>query len=98
MSSQPVSGVDHLVLEPTDPGWAGEFEAILDAYQKAGGRPHVLQVPRVASAVISANHVLAVNEIEGVTIEAEGNQGGVRARIRVAPGTNVKHPVHLSSA
>jgi Fe-S cluster assembly scaffold protein SufB len=49
----------------------------------------------VASAVISASEVLAVNEIEGVTIEAEGDQHGVRARIVVAPGTRVEHPVHL---
>jgi Fe-S cluster assembly scaffold protein SufB len=84
-----------LVLEQTDPAWASEFEAILDAYQQAGGRPDVLQVPRVASAVINGNHVLAVNEIEGVTVDAEGTEHGVRARIEVAPGTKVEHPVHL---
>jgi hypothetical protein len=49
----------------------------------------------VASAVISGNNVLAVNQIEGVIIEAEGIQHGVRARIQVAPGTRVEHPVHL---
>jgi Fe-S cluster assembly scaffold protein SufB len=95
MSSQAGSGRNHLVVERRDPRWAREFEAILDAYQKAGGRPDVLQVPRVASAVISANDVLAVNEIEGVTIEAEGHESGVRTRIKVAPGTRVEHPVHL---
>jgi hypothetical protein len=84
-----MSGVDQQVLERGDPAWAREFEAILDAYQKAGGRPDVLQVPRVASAVISGNHVLAVNEIEGVTVEADETPHGVRARIEVAPGTKV---------
>jgi Fe-S cluster assembly scaffold protein SufB len=95
MSSQAVSGVNHLVPERRDPGWAREFEAILDAYEEAGGRPDVLQVPRVASAVISANDVLAVNQIDGVTIEAEGRENGVRTRIEVAPGTKVEHPVLL---
>jgi Fe-S cluster assembly scaffold protein SufB len=83
------------IPEEKSPAWAREFEAMMDAYQSAGGRPDVLQAPRVASAVISANEVLAVNEIKGVTIEAEGYEHGVRARITVAPGTRVEHPVHL---
>ncbi|MGD2178167.1 MAG: hypothetical protein PVG71_10135, partial [Anaerolineae bacterium] len=74
MSSQAVSGLDPSVLEQRGPAWASEFEAMMDAYRKAGGRPDVLQVPRVASAVISGNNVLAVNQIEGVIIEAEGIQ------------------------
>ncbi len=77
------------------PAWAQEFEAMMDAYEKAGGKPDILQGGRVASAVIAANNVLAVNEIEGVTIEAEEQEHGVRARITVAPGTKIEHPVHL---
>ncbi|MFW6136391.1 MAG: SufB/SufD family protein [Chloroflexota bacterium] len=95
MSSEAPSAVEGSVLEKRDAAWAREFEAMLDAYEKAGGRPDVLQAPRVASAVISANEVLAINEIEGVTIEAEQEEHGVRARITVAPGTKVEHPVHL---
>ena len=95
MSSQAATGVGQSVLKDRDPGWAREFEAMMEAYEKAGGRPDVLQARRVASAVVSANEVLAVSEIEGVTIEAEGQEHGVRARITVAPGTKVEHPVHL---
>jgi len=86
--------VDAAVVEQS-PAWTQEFEAMLDAYEKAGGKPDVLRAPRVASAVISASDVLSVNEIEGVTIEAEEREHGVRARITVAPGTRVEHPVHL---
>jgi len=78
-----------------DPAWARDFEAILKAYEQAGGKPDALQPPRVASAVVSANRVLALNEIEGVSIEAEELESGVRARITVAPGTKVAYPVHL---
>jgi len=78
-----------------DPAWARDFEAILKAYEQAGGKPDALQTPRVASAVVSANRVLALNEIEGVSIEAEELESGVRARITVAPGTKVAYPVHL---
>jgi hypothetical protein len=83
------------VLDQRDPAWAAEFEAMLEAYEKAGGRPDVLQAPRVASAVIHASDVLSVNEVEGITIDAEQIDDGVRARITVAPGTKTEHPVHL---
>ena len=82
-------------LRERNPAWARNFEAILEAYEQAGGKPDVLQTPRVASAVISGNQVLAVNEIAGVNIEAEELEHGVRARIVVAPGTKVDYPVHL---
>jgi Fe-S cluster assembly scaffold protein SufB len=95
MSRRAPSGVRQSVLADHDPAWAREFEAMMEAYEKAGGRPDVLQAPRVASAVISGNEVLAVSEIEGVTIQAEEQEHGVRARITVAPGTRVEHPVHL---
>jgi Fe-S cluster assembly scaffold protein SufB len=83
------------VLEQRDPAWAREFEAILTAYEQAGGRPDILQSSRVASAVIQANHVLAVNTVEGVTIEANELENGIAARITVTPGTVVDYPVHL---
>jgi Fe-S cluster assembly scaffold protein SufB len=86
---------DVSVLQQHDPAWAREFEAILKAYAQAGGKPDALQTPRVASAVISANRVLAVNLVEGVNIEADELEHGVRARITVAPGVKVAYPVHL---
>ncbi len=85
----------HSLLQQRDPAWASDFKAILKAYEQAGGKPDLLQTPRVASAVVSANRVLALNEIEGVNIEAEELESGVRARITVAPGTKVDYPVHL---
>ncbi len=95
MSRDSASPVRQSLLEKRDPAWAREFEAMLEAYEKAGGKPDVLQTERGASAVISANDVLAVNQAEGVTIEADEHEHGVRARITVAPGTKLEHPVHL---
>lgn len=83
------------LLQRRDPAWARDFEAILKAYEQAGGKSDVLQTVRGASAVISGHQVLAVNQIEGVSIEAEELESGVRARITVAPGTKVDYPVHL---
>ena len=53
MSSHPTAQTKSSALQQRNPAWAREFEAILKAYEQAGGRPDVLQTPRVASAVIS---------------------------------------------
>jgi Fe-S cluster assembly scaffold protein SufB len=82
-------------LQKRDPAWAREFEAMLKAYEQAGGKPDILQTPKVASAVIHANRVLAVNQTEGIAIETEELEHGIRARITVAPDTKVDYPVHL---
>ena len=83
------------LLRERDPAWAREFEDILQAYEEAGGKISALQSDRIASAVVSANRVLAVNEIPGVHIGAEELPSGVHARILVDPGTRVEYPVHL---
>lgn len=75
--------------------FAREFEAIVKAYEKAGGKPEVFKSSRIASAVISGNKVLFVNEIPGIRIEAEELPSGVKANIKVAPGVRLEYPVHL---
>jgi Fe-S cluster assembly scaffold protein SufB len=95
VSSHAPSRAPVSVLQQRDPAWAREFEAILQAYEQAGGRSDVLWTPRVASAVISGNQVLAVNQVEGVTIDAQELEHGIRARITVEPGAKVDYPVHL---
>ncbi len=84
-----------LRAEPQGEAWVRDFEAMMEAYEKAGGRSDLLQVPKIASAVISGNRVLAANSIEGVSIEAEELENGVRAFVTVAPGTRLDYPVHL---
>lgn len=91
MNATPTS--QHATLNT--PAWAGEMDAMMDAYQQAGGDPDVLKLPEVATLVISGNQVLASHSIPGVHLEAEPLPQGVHARIQVDPGTNVKHPVHL---
>lgn len=95
MSNHTTIQIKPSALQERNPAWAREFEAMLKAYEQAGGRPDVLQTPKVASAVVSGNQVLAVNVVEGVDIAAEELENGVRARITVAPGTKVDYPVHL---
>ena len=77
------------------PAWAGEMESMLDAYRQAGGDPEALQLPEVATLVVSGNQVLASHSIPGVHLESEPLEQGVHARITVDPGTHVERPVHL---
>ncbi len=74
---------------------ATEFEAIVKAYEKAGGKPEVFRSPRIASLVVSGNRVLFANEIPGIRMESEELPSGVKARIKVEPGVRLEYPVHL---
>lgn len=77
------------------PGWVDEMTAILEAYQQAGGDPRSLQLPEVATLVISTNQVLMTHEIPGVRFEAQSLENGVQVRIQVEAGAKIEHPVHL---
>ncbi len=77
------------------PSWAGEMEAMMDAYRQAGGDPDALKLPEVATLVVSGSQVLASHSIPGVHLEAEPLEQGVHARILVEPNTRVRYPVHL---
>lgn len=82
-------------LAAAEPGWAKEYEAILAAYREAGGDPAWLKMPKAAILVVSANRVLAANEIPGIHFEAAELPQGVQARISVEPGVHLDRPVHL---
>jgi uncharacterized protein len=72
-----------------------DMEAMLEAYREAGGDPTTLNLPEVATLVVSSNQVLASHEVPGIHFEAEPLEHGVRARIRVDPGAQIENPVHL---
>jgi len=82
-------------VQAAEPGWAAEYEAMLEAYREAGGDPEILSLPRLAALVVSANRVLASSEVPGVRFEAEERPNGILARITVAPGARPERPVHL---
>jgi Fe-S cluster assembly scaffold protein SufB len=77
------------------PGWADEMAAMLEAYQQAGGEPAALQLPQVATLVVSANTVLMSHEIPGIHFQAEPLEHGVKATIQVEPNARIENPVHL---
>jgi Fe-S cluster assembly scaffold protein SufB len=77
------------------PAWAGEMSEMLEAYRQAGGDPASLQLPEVATLVVSGNQVLASHSVPGIRFDAESLPQGVSAHIMVEPGTRLERPVHL---
>ena len=77
------------------PTWAGDMEALMEAYRQAGGDAEALRQANVATLVVSANQVLIAHEIEGVRFEAEELPEGIEARVVVDPDTKVERTVHL---
>ncbi len=77
------------------PGWANELNDMMEAYNQAGGDPQNLQLPEVATLVVSANKVLTSHEIPGIHFHAEPLEQGIKARISVEPGARIEKPVHL---
>jgi uncharacterized protein len=72
-----------------------EMDKMLDAYRQAGGDPENLQLPEVATLVVSAGEVLASHEVPGIHFYADQIEDGIKARIEVDPGVKIKNPVHL---
>lgn len=73
----------------------GDFEAILEAYKRAGGDPSFLRSSKVGSLVVHGHQVLGLNAVAGVRMEPEEMEHGVRVKVWVEPGTRLEWPVHL---
>jgi uncharacterized protein len=82
-------------LTSRTPAWSGELADMLDAYQQAGGDAEVVDLPEVATLVVSANKVLVAHEVPGLHFEAQPLENGVKALISVDAGVKVDKPVHL---
>lgn len=90
-----VQQIPVMTMPHDNPAWAREYEAILRAYEQAGGPTAALRSGRVAALVVSANRVLGAITVPGVAINAEPLPDGVQAQIVVAPGVRLECPVHL---
>ena len=66
-----------------------DLDLILQAYEASGGDPDLLKNDRVARLVISGNEVIGLNEIQGISMQAEPLEDGVRVRLEVAPGVQM---------
>ena len=72
-----------------------EYEAMLEAYGRAGGDPGVLRNGETGSLVVHENKVLSVGHAPGLKIETEHTESGANVALVVAEGARIEHPVHL---
>ncbi len=72
-----------------------EYEAMVDAYEKAGGERSSLLNKDVAKLVIHENRVLGADGVSGIKIETKETESGVNIYFLVEEGVKIKRPVHL---
>jgi uncharacterized protein len=68
---------------------------INDLYSRTGTDPHELNDPDVAHLTINANKVLGMHSVPGLNIDVDELEDGIKAVIRLEPGTVIAKPVHL---
>jgi hypothetical protein len=72
-----------------------EYEAMIEAYGKAGGNLDALRSNEVGNLVIHKNKVLSVQEVDGIRVETKETESGVSIYFLVEEGARIKYPVHL---
>lgn len=72
-----------------------EYEAMLEAYGKAGGNLDALKNSDVGNLIIHESKVLSANETKGIRMQTEETETGVNIYLVVEEGAKIKYPVHF---
>lgn len=72
-----------------------EFEAIVRAYEKAGGDVSKFLDRRIASLIISGDKVVGLNNVPGVELVPRTIENGVHAKMIIKRGTKLAFPIHV---
>jgi len=72
-----------------------DYQAMLEAYRKSGGKPDVFKYPKSAHLIISQNKILGRQPIEGIFLDAKETDNGADVRLRVKKGVRVAYPAYL---
>ncbi|MFW6022799.1 MAG: SufB/SufD family protein [Halanaerobiaceae bacterium] len=75
--------------------YSQEFEGLIDAYEKSGGDGDVFKNSENAFLLINADKVIGANEVEGLEIETEEIENGIKVNITVKKGAKLKKPMHV---
>jgi len=71
------------------------LKGILKAYELSGGKPEDLTSKDIGSMIVEGNKILSSNIVEGILIEKEETETGVKVKIVVGKGQRIKKPIHL---
>lgn len=72
-----------------------EYEAMLEAYGKAGGDQNALKTPEVASLLVHENKILSANNVPGIKLDCKERENGIIANLLVEENRKTKYPIHL---
>jgi Fe-S cluster assembly scaffold protein SufB len=72
-----------------------EFEALVKAYEKAGGDVSKFLDRRIASIIISGDKVVGLNNVPGVELVPHTIEHGVHAKMIIKKGTKLSFPIHV---
>ncbi|MCX7794186.1 MAG: SufD family Fe-S cluster assembly protein [Thermodesulfovibrionales bacterium] len=71
------------------------LETFLTAFKDAGGERAIFENKDIAHLAASGHRILSMRSVEGVDVEVKATFFGIKARVVVREGINVKNPVHL---
>ncbi|BDU50575.1 SufB/SufD family protein [Haliovirga abyssi] len=72
-----------------------EFEALVNAVEKTGADKNIFKGTQNGFMLVDKNKVLGLNTVEGLEVNAEEIENGIKAKIRVLKGYKLEKPVHM---
>ncbi len=75
--------------------YSKEFQAMVDAFSKAGADKNSILDNRYGGLVINKNKVLLKTEVKGLQIKHRSFKDGVKVMVFVSEGVRIENPVHL---
>ncbi|MBN1347786.1 SufD family Fe-S cluster assembly protein [candidate division KSB1 bacterium] len=75
--------------------YAEEFEAIVDTFEKSGGKRDLLKSTQVASMVVAGNKIISKNVVEGIIVQAQETKDGVKVHLKIEDNVKMAYPIHL---
>jgi hypothetical protein len=72
-----------------------EFELLVDAYELSGGDGQVFDDADGAFLLINKDKVIGASEVDGLKIETEEIEDGIKTQVIITKNTKLKEPMHM---
>lgn len=72
-----------------------EFNALVKAAEYTGAKKDMFSGVGNGFILVNKNKILGLNNVEGLEVEAEEIENGIKAKIRVLKGYKLEKPVHI---
>lgn len=72
-----------------------DYQMMVKAYQKAGGKPDVFKNSKIAHLVVHQNKVIGSHLVEGLFLDVKETDSGVDVHLSVKEDVHIAYPVYL---